>query len=75
MVDITPILQSAVFDPETVRVMGQVFDNCRESIPNTPGRAATEEAMAKLIIDLVQRGVCDPIELRKEAQRELGISQ
>jgi hypothetical protein len=54
--------------------MGHVFDNCRETIPDTPGRAATEEAMAKLIIDLVQRGVRDPLELCRETQRELGIS-
>jgi hypothetical protein len=30
--------------------------------------------MAKLIIEFVRRGVRDPIELCREAQRELGIS-
>jgi hypothetical protein len=72
--DITPIYHSAAFDPETVRIMAQAFDQCRKAIPDTPLRAATEEAVAKLIIELVRRGVRDPIELCKEAQRELGIS-
>jgi hypothetical protein len=34
----------------------------------------TEQAMAKLIIELVRRGVRDPTELCRAAQRELGIS-
>ena len=74
MVDITPIFHAGAFDPETVRTMTHAFDDCRETIPDTHDRAETEQAMAKLIVELVRRGVRDPIELCKEVQRELGIS-
>jgi hypothetical protein len=74
MVDITPIFNAGAFDPETVRTMTHSFDDCRKTIPDTHDRAETEQAMAKLIIEFVRRGVRDPIELCREAQRELGIS-
>jgi hypothetical protein len=73
MVDITPF-QTGAFDPDTVRIMAHAFDSCRETIPDTHDRAETEQAMAKLIIEFVRRSVRDPIELCREAQRELGIS-
>jgi hypothetical protein len=74
MVDITPIFNAGAFDPETVRTMTHAFDDCRKTIPDTHDRAETEQAMAKLIIEFVRRGIRDPIELCREAQRELGIS-
>jgi hypothetical protein len=74
MVDITAIFHAGAFDPETVRTMTHAFDDCRKTIPDTHDRAETEQAMAKVIIELMRRGVRDPIELCKEAQRELGIS-
>jgi hypothetical protein len=74
MVDITPIFNAGAFDPETLRTMTHAFDDCRKSIPDTDDRAETEQAMAKLIIEFVRRGVRDPIALCREAQRELGIS-
>jgi hypothetical protein len=74
MFDITPIFDAGAFDPETVRTMTHAFDDCRKIIPDAHDRAETEQAMAKVIIELVRRGARDPIELCKEAQRELGIS-
>jgi hypothetical protein len=74
MVDIPPIFHTGAFDADTVRIMTHAFDNCRETIPDTHDRAETEQAMAKLIIEFVRRGVRDPKELCREAQRELGIS-
>jgi hypothetical protein len=74
MVDGTPIFHAAAFDPETVRAMTHAFDDCRKTIPDTHDRAETEQAMARLIIEFVRRGVRDPVELCREAQRELGIS-
>ena len=55
-------------------ILTHVFDDCRKTIPDTHDRVETEQAMAKLIIELVRRGVRDPIELCRAAQRELGIS-
>jgi hypothetical protein len=74
MVDITPISHAGAFDPETVRTMTHAFDDCRKTTPYTHDRAETEQAMAKLIIEFVRRGVRDPIELCREVQREVGIS-
>ena len=74
MVDITPIFNAGAFDPVTVRTMTHAFDDCSITIPDTHDRAETEQAMAKLIIEFVRRGIRDPIELCREAQRELGIS-
>ena len=74
MVDFTPIFNAGAFDLETVRTMTHAFDDCRKTIPDTHDRVETEQAMAKLIIELVRRGVRDPTELCKAAQRELGIS-
>ena len=74
MVDITPIFNAGAFDLETVRTMTHAFDDCRKTIPDMHDHAETEQAMAKLIIELVRRGVRDPIELCREVQRELGIS-
>jgi hypothetical protein len=74
MVDITPILHAGAFDPETVRTMTHAFDDGRKTTPDTHDRAETEQAMAKLIIEFVRRGVRDPIELCREVQREVGIS-
>jgi hypothetical protein len=71
---IAPIFQHAAFGPDTIKVMVQAFENCRETIPATMHRPDTEELMAKRIIELVRRGVRDPMELCKEAQRTLGIS-
>jgi hypothetical protein len=74
MVDSTPIFHTGAFDPDTLRIMAHAFDNCRVTIPDTHDREETEQAMAKLIIELVRRGVRDPMELCQEAQRALGIS-
>ena len=74
MVDITPISHAGAFDPETVRTMTHAFDDCRKTTPDTHDRTETEQAMAKLIIEFVRRGVRDPIELCREVQREVGIS-
>jgi hypothetical protein len=54
--------------------MTHAFDDCRKTIPDTHDRVETEQAMAKLIIELVRRGGRDPTELCRAAQRELGIS-
>jgi hypothetical protein len=71
---IAPIFQHAAFGPDTIKLMVQAFENCRETIPATMHRAHMEELMAKRIIELARRGMRDPIELCKEAQRTLGIS-
>jgi len=44
------------------------------SIPDTAEWTVVEEAMAKPIIELVRRGIRDPIELCADAKKELGIS-
>jgi hypothetical protein len=62
------------FDPHLIQVMTRAFDDCRDSIPATMDRATMEELMAKYIIDLVRRGVHDPIELCADAKKRLGIA-
>ena len=54
MVDITAIFHAGAFDPETVRTMTHAFDDCRKTIPDTHDRAETEQAMAKVIIELMR---------------------
>jgi hypothetical protein len=67
------IFQHAAFGPDTIKVMVQAFEHCRETIPAAMHRPDIEERMAKHIIECARRGMRDPIELCKEAQRALGI--
>jgi hypothetical protein len=71
---VSPIFQREAFDPDTIKVMVQAFNSCREAIPATMHEPDMEERMAKRIIELVRRGVRDPIELCADAKKQLGIS-
>lgn len=59
------LLQNSAFGPEHVKILTTAFDDvCRDL-----GLAAREDALrdivARAIIECAQRGVRDPVELRK----------
>ena len=74
MNSIHALLHEGAFDPETVQVVVQAFESCRETIPQTVDRPLMEELMAKRILQLARRGIRDPIELCTGAQKQLGIN-
>ena len=60
MNSIHALLHEGAFDPETVQVVVQAFESCRETIPETVDRPLMEELMAKRILQLARRGIRDP---------------
>jgi hypothetical protein len=69
---ITPYLRSKVFAPDTTRAMGVAFEKvCRRlGLSLTPD--AVTESVAKVIIDLAERGETDAERLYEEALAYFG---
>ena len=60
-----PLFQNKAFDPERIALMASVFEDvCREL-----GLAARDDMLcdiiAKAILDCAQKGICDPLLLRR----------
>ncbi len=69
---ITPYLQSRVFEPETVRAMGIAFEKACLRLGLSLTRDAATESVAKVVIDLAERGVTDPERLYAAALAHFG---
>jgi hypothetical protein len=69
---IRPFLQPGVFDPEVVEVMGIAFERACGQLRLAPTRDAVTEMVAKVIIDLAQRGESDPERLYRAALARFG---
>jgi hypothetical protein len=60
MIRTLPFFQSATFDPEATKVMGDVFDEAIQSLDKLARPRMVQEAIAKKIIEAVQDGERDP---------------
>ena len=65
-----PFLHGATYDPETLRILGMVFDNAWASIAANFEAGSEEAARLKLATIILQLAVdveCDPLELKCRA--------
>lgn len=68
---ITPFLDGASFDPETVRLMGIAFEKARAALRLADRIDPVNAIVAKKIIALAKAGEHDPQRLCDGALREL----
>ncbi len=54
-----PLFANACFDPDTTKVMGEVFDEMIRSLDRVGRPRVVQEAVARQIIEAVQRGERD----------------
>jgi hypothetical protein len=69
---ITPYLRSRVFEPEAVRAMGIAFEKACRRLGLSLTQDAMTESVAKVIIDLAERGEGDPERLYAAALAHFG---
>jgi len=69
---IRPYLQSRVFEPETVAAMGAAFEKACRKLGLARTHDAATEIVAKVIIELAERGERDPERLYVGALMHFG---
>lgn len=69
---ITPFLETNVFDAETTRLLGWVFDSVAVELHDKGQPAIVREVIAKRIIAAARRGERDPDRLRAAVLESLG---
>jgi hypothetical protein len=69
---ITPYLQSRVFEPETTQAMGVAFEKVCGRLGLSLTRDAMTESVARVIIDLAERGETDAERLYEGALAHFG---
>ena len=82
MIDIRRYVQpETVFDPETIQVLAQAFDEAWDRIKKSGSRfarpgysRATQEVIARRIIDMAQQGMKDPQMLADDSVRFLAAN-
>jgi hypothetical protein len=68
---IYPLLRQSTFEPEHARAMGAAFECALSDLGLTDRNDPLVQMVAKKIIELGQRGLRDPIQLREQAIREI----
>jgi hypothetical protein len=66
--------QGAVFDPEELSLLGDVFDQAMASLPATMRTRANRAVIAKRILACAAAGERDPIELELAATMNLTVA-
>ena len=69
---IRPYLQSRVFEPEAVAAMGIAFEKACRTLGLVHTHDAATEIVAKVIIELAERGESDPERLYQGALTHFG---
>jgi hypothetical protein len=72
--DILPYLRGRSFDADTLRTMGDAYEAVMRKLSKTGQAALVREVVANRIIDIGEKGERDPIELARQALKELGVS-
>jgi hypothetical protein len=72
MMPITPYLQSRVFEPEATAAMGVAFEKACRRLGLSLTRDPMTESVAKVIIDLAERGETDAERLYQGALAHFG---
>jgi hypothetical protein len=67
---ITPFLRDQAFDPETVEAMGKALVTTCETLRLSDRNDAVTKLVAKMIIELAQQGIKNPIALHFAAMKE-----
>jgi hypothetical protein len=70
---IYPLLQKMGFNPEDCQAMGSAFETCLQRLALTDRSDPVATTIAKKIVELRQRGECDPVRLCELAMSELGL--
>ena len=78
---IIPLLAQSAFEPEMIETLVSVFETAWQKVEQSgskfasPGyKRAAQELIAKRIIEMAQRGECDPSELADDAVAYLARS-
>ena len=69
---ITPYLKSRAFEPETVKAMGIAFEKARRKLGLSRTSDAVTESLAKVVIELAERGETDAERLYELALAHFG---
>ena len=72
---ITPFLAGQAFDPEVVRAMASALDTVSKSLRSRVPSEVSDEAVARKIIELAQRGVRGAEALAERARQELNLGE
>jgi hypothetical protein len=70
---ITPYLAHQAFDPETIEIMSAAYVAACEALHLKVGDDPATRLVAEKVINLAQRGISDPIMLRKMTLKEFGL--
>jgi hypothetical protein len=70
---ITPYLAHQAFDPEIISTMSAAFVAACEALHLKVGDDPATRAVAEKVIEFTQRGIRDPIMLRKMTLKEFGL--
>ena len=65
------IFQNAPFDPEHIDLMSFVFDQVSMELDLARSTDAIRDLVAKAILECAQKGIRDPVELRRCAHEVL----
>ena len=57
---IRPYLESRVFEPEAIEAMGMAYEKACRKLRLAPTQDGATEVVAKVIIELAERGESDP---------------
>jgi hypothetical protein len=68
---IYPLLQNSAFDPDHAKAMGVAFESTLAALGLKDRNDPLVETVAKKVIELGQRGIRQPEQLREQALREL----
>src|SRR6516164_4491791 len=71
---ITPYLAHQAFDPEVIETMSAAFVAACEALHLKVGDDPATRFVAEKVIELAQRGIRDPDELRTITLKEFGLS-
>jgi hypothetical protein len=71
---IRPYLKSRVFEPEIVEAMGIAFEKARQKLGLARTQDAATETVAKIIIDLADRGDGDAERLYRGVLAHFGVA-
>jgi hypothetical protein len=60
-----PLFRGLPFDPEHIELMSSVLDDVSRELRLAPQKDAFRDMIAQAIIKCAQRGIRDPLEMRK----------
>ncbi len=65
------LLEGAAYDPETVQILCTAYDRAKQKLHDTGQPEIVREIIAQRILDLAEKGECDPDRLCAGALRSL----